>query len=147
MSDADLPFVAEVFASTRREEVATTGWPLEAQAAFLAQQHQAQHNHYTRHFADADWLILERGGEAIGRLYIRDEPGQLHVIDISLLPGSRGQGIGGAILRDVLDQAWRDSKPVEIQVEKFNRARRLYERLGFEVTQDLGVYDLMLARP
>jgi hypothetical protein len=28
-------------------------------------------------------------------------------------------------------------------VEKFNPARRLYDRLGFHKTEDRGVYDLM----
>ena len=45
MDDGDLPFVAELYASTRREEVAQTGWPAEMQEAFLRQQHEAQHSH------------------------------------------------------------------------------------------------------
>lgn len=142
-TDDDLPFVAELFASTRREEVAATGWLTEAQEAFLLQQHEAQHSHYTIHFADADWMILERGGAAIGRLYLREEPDQFHVIDISLVPASRGQGIGGAVMRDVLDLASERGKTVSIHVEKYNPARRLYERLGFATVEDCGVYDLM----
>ena len=142
-TEEDLPFVAELYASTRREEVAATGWPVEMQEAFLRQQHEAQHSHYSIHYADADRLILERGGEAVGRLYLIDEPGQLHVIDISLVPAARGEGIGGAILRDVTALAAQRGKPVSIHVEKYNPARRLYERLGFEVVEDCGVYDLM----
>ena len=147
MGDGDLPFVAELYASTRREEVAQTGWPAEMREAFLRQQHEAQHSHYSIHYGDAEWLIIERGGAAIGRLYLRDEPERLHVIDISLLPASRGQGIGGAILRDVLDQASRAGKGVSIHVEKFNPARRLYDRLGFRLVEDQGVYDLLEATP
>ena len=147
MTDDDLPFVAELYASTRREEVAQTGWPAEMQEAFLRQQHEAQHGHYSLHFGDAEWLIIEREGESIGRLYIRDEAEQLHVIDISLVPESRGQGIGGAILRDVLGEARELGKSVSIYVEKVNPARRLYDRLGFEPIEDKGVYDLLRATP
>ncbi len=147
MTDGDLPFVAELYASTRREEVAQTGWPAEIQEAFLVQQHEAQHSHYSKHFADAEWLIVERSGEAIGRLYLRDDPEGLHIIDISLVPDSRGQGIGGAILRDVLGQARDLRKGVSIHVEKFNPARHLYQRLGFEVVEDGGVYDMMRVSP
>lgn len=142
-TEDDLPFAAELYASTRREEVAATGWPAEMQEAFLRQQHEAQHKHYSIHYADADWLILEREGEAIGRLYLADEPGQVHVIDISLVPECRGQGIGGAILLDVLDLARSRGKPVTIHVEKNNPARRLYARLGFATVEDAGIYDLM----
>ena len=69
----------------------------------------------------------------------------LAIIDISLAPSARGQGVGGAILQDVLDQARRTGKAVSIHVETNNPARRLYQRLGFEVAEDQGVYDLMRA--
>ena len=147
MSDDDLPFVAELYASTRREEVAQTGWPAEVQEAFLRHQHEAQHAHYSLHHADAEWLIVERGGEAIGRLYLREDADALHVVDISLMPDSRRHGIGGAIMRDILDQARATGKGVSIHVEKVNPARSLYDRLGFEVVKDVGVYDLMRAAP
>lgn len=147
MTDADLAFVAELYASTRREEIAVTGWPAEVQEAFLRQQHEAQHRHYSLHHSDAEWLIVERAGQAIGRLYLRDDPAGLHVLDISLMPVSRGQGIGGAILADILDEARERRKGVSIFVEKNNPARRLYERLGFRVAEDHGVYDLMRVMP
>jgi len=146
-TDADLPFVAELYASTRREEVAATGWAPEAQEAFLRQQHEAQHSHYSIHYADAEWLIVERGGEAIGRLYLHEGADALHVIDISLVPQCRGAGIGEAILRDTLALARERGKPVTIHVAKFNPARRLYMRLGFGIVADHGVYDLMRAEP
>lgn len=145
MEEGDLPFVAELYASTRREELAGTGWPPEMQEAFLRQQHEAQHSHYSLHHADAEWLIIERCGQPVGRLYLRERPEGVHVIDISLVPESRGQGIGGAILRDTLDYANGVGKPVSARVEKFNRARTLYERLGFGVIEDEGIYDLMLS--
>ena len=147
MTDGDLPFVAELYASTRREEVAQTAWPAEMQEAFLRQQHEAQHSHYSIHHADAEWLIVERAGQAIGRLYLREDPESLHIVDISLLPHSRRQGIGGAIMGDVLDQAREAGKALSIHVEKNNPARSLYFRLGFEVVKDAGVYDLMRASP
>lgn len=147
LTDADLPFVAELYASTRREEVAATGWPAEMQDTFLRQQHEAQHAHYTAHFTDAEFLIVERDGAPVGRLYVRDMPDRLHIADISLMPDMRGSGVGEAILRDVLAQARESGRKVGVRVEKTNRARRLYERLGFVVTADEGVYDAMEAVP
>jgi ribosomal protein S18 acetylase RimI-like enzyme len=146
-SDDDLPFVTDLYASTRREEVAMTGWPADFQEQFLAQQAAAQHSHYSIHFADAEWLIIERDGEAIGRLYLRETADDLHIIDIALLPDSRGRGLGGAILEDVLDQARGLGRAVTIHVERNNPARSLYERLGFEVVEEGDVYDLLRARP
>ena len=146
-SDDDLPFVTELYMSTRREEIAVTGWPAELQEQFLAQQAAAQHDHYAIHFADAEWLIIERDGQPIGRLYLETNPSDLHIIDIALLPGSRGQGIGGAVLKDVLDQARDFGRGVTIHVERNNPARSLYARLGFEMVEEGGVYDLLRALP
>ena len=143
----DLPFVAELYASTRRWEVALTGWPLEEQEAFLTQQHDAQHSHYSIHYLEGEWLIVECDGQAIGRLYLNEVGDDLRIVDISLIASCRALGFGGAILRDVLGDAHSRGKAVSIHVEKNNPARRLYARLGFTVVDDSGVYDLMRAEP
>ena len=143
MTDDDLPFVADLYASTRAEEVAATGWPPEAQSAFLRQQHEAQHRHYQASYAPAEWLIIEQDGRPIGRVYLADLDDSIRVIDISLVPASRGSGIGGAVMSDIIGQARDRSMSVSIHVEKNNPARRLYRRLGFAVMADRGVYDLL----
>jgi ribosomal protein S18 acetylase RimI-like enzyme len=77
---------------------------------------------------------------AVGRLYlgVRDE--EVRIIDISLLPSARGQGLGGAILADILAAADAAGRKVSIHVEWANPARRLYHRLGFIAIEDGGVY-------
>jgi ribosomal protein S18 acetylase RimI-like enzyme len=142
-SDEDLPFFAALYASTRAEELAATGWPVEAQHAFLLQQHEAQHSHYRRVYADAERLVIERGGEMLGRLYLAEWASEIRIVDISLMPACRRQGVGEAILRDVQDDAASRGKAVSIHVEKNNPARRLYARLGFRIIEDKGIYDLM----
>lgn len=141
MSDADLPFTAALYASTREEELAPVPWPDEAKRAFLAQQHAAQHAHYQQHYKGMDAAIVERGGAAIGRLYLYDMPGEVRIVDISLMPEARRQGIGAALLRDVFATA--GNRSVTIHVEKNNPARSLYARLGFTILDDdRGAYDL-----
>lgn len=147
MTDEDLPFIARLFASTRAEEVAATGWPPEAQHAFLDQQHQAQHQHYRNVYPGAEWLIIERAADAIGRLYLDESDAELLLMDISLLPEQRGAGLGGAILADLLTLAAGKGKPIGLHVEKFNPAQRLYRRLGFVAMEEQGIYDRMEWRP
>jgi ribosomal protein S18 acetylase RimI-like enzyme len=62
------------------------------------------------------------------------------VLDIALLPEHRGRGIGAWLLTDVLAEAGAAAKPVQIHVERFNPAQRLYDRLGFRQIADEGVY-------
>jgi ribosomal protein S18 acetylase RimI-like enzyme len=146
-TDEDLPFLAALYASTRAEEVAQTGWPEEVQRAFLQQQHEAQHVYYHRAYAGAEWLVLLEDGEPIGRLYLWEEDGDLRIVDISLLPSARGRGIGGALLRDLQADCARRGVSISIHVEIYNPARRLYDRLGFATIEDKGVYHLLRWEP
>jgi ribosomal protein S18 acetylase RimI-like enzyme len=143
MTDADLPFLFGLYATTRAQEVAATGWPPEAQLQFLQGQFHAQHHHYTTYYPDAERLVVEHGGRAVGRLYIEEWGSQLRIIDIALLPDAQGQGFGSALLEDVFARARTEQKKVSIHVEKNNPAMRLYERLGFTKVEDKGVYDLL----
>lgn len=127
-TDADLPFVAALYATTRADELAATGWPEAMKAVFLAQQHQAQHAHYRAVHPDGEWLIIAREGAPVGRLYLAEQDGMLLLVDIALLPEARGGGLGTAILTDLLAA---ETRPVQLHVELMNPARRLYERLGF----------------
>lgn len=147
MTDEDLPFVARLYATTRAGELAATGWTAEAQAAFLDQQHRAQHAYYRASYSGAEWLIVEKGGAAIGRLYLAQDGAALLLVDISLLPEWTGQGIGGAILADLIALARKERRPISLHVEKRNPAQFLYRRLGFAFAEDKGIYDRMEWRP
>jgi ribosomal protein S18 acetylase RimI-like enzyme len=148
ISDADLPFLARVYASTRADELAVVTSMTDAQkAAFLEAQSQLQHAHYQKYYPKADWLVTMREGEDVGRLYIERWPSQHRIIDIAFLPEHRGKGSGEALLRDLMDEAAACGKDVSIHVEKYNPAMRLYRRLGFVTEEDKGVYDLMRWTP
>ena len=65
-TDADLPFLGRLYASTRIEELEVTSWTDEQKAAFLDMQFRAQHAHYIKHYP-ADYG-RERAGEDIAAL-------------------------------------------------------------------------------
>jgi ribosomal protein S18 acetylase RimI-like enzyme len=139
----DLPFFRRLYASTRAQELAPVPWTDAQKDAFLAMQFQAQHAHYTQHYPTLQRWVILRDGAAIGRLYL-DRWGREHrIVDIAFLAEHCGHGFGGALIRDLLDEAAAAGKPVSIHVEKNNPAMRLYKRLGFTAVEDQGVYDLM----
>jgi ribosomal protein S18 acetylase RimI-like enzyme len=147
MTDTDLPFLFGLYASTRAEEVAGTGWPPELQLQFLQQQFQAQHHHYTAYYPDAEWLVVECERAPVGRLYLEEWPSQIRIIDIALVAEARGLGFGAALITDVFTRARAAGKKVSIHVEKNNPAMSLYRRLGFAKAEDKGVYDLLEGTP
>jgi ribosomal protein S18 acetylase RimI-like enzyme len=147
IGEADLPFLAELYASTRRDELAPLPWSEAEKSAFLQMQFQAQHAHYMQHYPDADWLIVEQTGDAIGRLYLETWPSEIRIIDIALMPEARGAGLGQAMLEDVQALAARTGLGVGIHVEHNNPAMSLYRRLGFAKREDKGVYHLLRWEP
>ncbi len=143
LTASDLAFIEVLYGFTRADGLALRGWPEDQRLSFLHQQNRAQHYYYQTYYPGAEWLIIERGGEPVGRLYLVEWADQIRVIDLSLMPADRGQGIGGAILRDTCERAEALRKRVSIHVEKNNAARHLYLRLGFAIVEDKGIYDLM----
>lgn len=133
----DRDFLATLYISTRWEELAQTGWPDEQKLAFLGQQFQCQFAYYGQVYADAARGIITLGDRPVGRLYLHAFPDELRVVDVSLIPDYRAQGIGTALLRAAYAQGRDRGVPVTIHVEVFNvNARRLYERLGFVEVKD-----------
>ncbi|MFQ5524655.1 MAG: GNAT family N-acetyltransferase [Thermoanaerobaculia bacterium] len=147
ITDTDEPLLRRIYASTRADEMAVVPWTEPEKAAFLKIQFEAQHKYYQEIFPDAEFSILEVNGEPIGRLYIDRREDEHRLIDIALLPEFRGKGIGGRLMRGVLDEVRQAGKLVRIHVEQNNPAMRLYKRLGFEKIEDQGVYWLMEWRP
>jgi ribosomal protein S18 acetylase RimI-like enzyme len=135
----DLPWLRELYATTRADEMAPLPWPAARKRHFLDQQFALQHDHFVRHFGEADFLAIEQPeGRPIGRYYVgRGET--FHVVDIALTPACYRQGIGTALLKHTLVEAADAGRNVRLHVNKFNdRAMKLYSRLGFAVSEDTG---------
>ena len=109
-------------------------------------QFEAQDAWYRENYPQASFDVVVAGGEPIGRLYVHRGREEIRIVDIALLPEHRGGGVGTSLLRDLLAEADAAGKSVTIHVERLNPALRLYERLGFELAEDKGVY-LFLERP
>jgi len=128
---ADEAWQLAIYAGTRADEMAMTGWPPEQCAAFVALQHRAQQQHYAQHFPHSVCHLILVGNEVAGRLWLDGQEERLHILDIALLPAWRGQGLGTRCLQALAEQAAAAGRALSIQVEIHNPARRLYERLGF----------------
>lgn len=144
---ADRDFLFALYASTRQDELAAWGWDAAQGDVFLAMQFRAQEQHYATTWPHAAHRVVCLGGEPVGRLIVAREDGEIRLADIALLPAHRGAGIGARLIGDLLAEAARVGRPVRLHVARDNRARRLYERLGFTPVADDGVYLLMECRP
>lgn len=147
ITDSDLEFLYQVYASTRSAEMALVDWDDTQKEAFLRFQFNAQHKYYQENYSQAQFSIVCHNGLPIGRLYLDRRETEIRIVDITLLPEQRGQGTGSRILGQVLAEGDQTGKRVSIHVERNNPALSLYERLGFRITADRGVYWFMEREP
>jgi ribosomal protein S18 acetylase RimI-like enzyme len=142
----DADFLLRVYASTREEELAVVAWTDDQRATFLRAQFTAQDTYWRQQRPDAAREVVEVGGRPAGRLYVDRTPDEIRIVDIALLSEFREAGVGTALLREVLEEGEATGLPVTIHVERGNRARGLYARLGFRRIGGTGVYDLLERR-
>lgn len=142
---SDERLLSAIYASTRAEEMALVeGWSEKDIAVFLEQQFQAQHIYYHQQYEYPDFRIILFKGQPAGRLYLDRRPKECRIVDITLLPEFRGKGLGETILKDLLAESASLQKTVTIHVERYNKARHLYDRLGFKMKDDShAIYLLM----
>jgi ribosomal protein S18 acetylase RimI-like enzyme len=139
----DEQFLYQVYASTRAEEMARVPWEPAQQEAFLRMQFDAQLQHYRTHNPEASHDLILRDGVPIGRLYVARREREIRILDITLLPDFRHQGIGTPLIKELMVEAAGAGQPLTIYVESFNPSLRLFERLGFKKIEDDGINRLM----
>lgn len=143
----DRPFLLALFASIRTAELEALPWTGEQKLDFIQQQFDLQWNHYRQHYLTAEWLVIERAGEPIGRLYLETTTVEVRLMDIALIDAERNHGLGTALLRTVIAHAERLGLPVGLHVEPFNPALHLYQRFGFQPGEMRGIYCFMTRPP
>jgi len=83
---------------------------------------------------DCTLSVIERDGTPVGRLRVVRTPTDMTLAGIQILPTYQNQGIGTTLIELLKREADARGVPLNIGVEKDNpHARRLYERLGFEL--------------
>lgn len=137
----DDEFLLGLYASTREAELSQVVWPPGTKEAFLRQQFDAQRSEYDARFPDAEYDVILLDGRAVGRLWVGRTAEQIRLLDVALLPEAQGQGVGTLLVGRLIDEARRTGRVLRHMVFLYNpEAKRLYERLGFEVIEDLGAY-------
>jgi ribosomal protein S18 acetylase RimI-like enzyme len=139
----DESFLFEVYASTRAQEMAFVPWDDEQRKSFLTMQFVAQHSYYREQFPDANYSVILRDDSPVGRFYVLREKREIRILDITVLPEHRNEGIGTSLMQDLLAEAAQTEKRVQIYVETFNLSLRLFERLGFKSIAEEGINFLM----
>lgn len=127
---ADEETLFAVFASSREREMEPMMLPPEMKEHMLRLQYDGQLGSYGHTFPDSRIWVLEMEGMTAGRLVLEYRRDEIWVVDIAILPDHRNAGLGGAILRRLMDQATASGRILRGSVSPYNPARALYRRMG-----------------
>jgi len=110
---------------------------LAALAAALVETSEAQLQNRWREqeLGYRELYVAELAGDLVGTVSISNSEApaeSLHLFALEVAANRRNQGIGGAIVSDIVEEAARRGRrSVYLEVRVDNPARRLYYRLGF----------------
>ncbi len=139
----DEAFLFDLYASTRRDEMAAWGLDDAMLAQMLRMQFAGQQGTYRAQFPEADHHLILHDERPIGRLLVDRAEAAVVLVDVALLPEARGSGLGTRLLRALQAEAAEKGLPLRLKVVLTNPARRLYQRLGFVGLGDDGVFEQM----
>lgn len=140
---ADEALLYELYADTRAGEMAMVNWDSALKEAFVRMQFVAQRKGYREMFPRAAFSIILEAGQPIGRMVVDRAAGEIRLVDLVLQPACRGRGLGTRLLSGLCSEADTEKKPLRLHVLRGNRARRLYERLGFFPKNQTEAYEEM----
>lgn len=124
-SDADVDFIYALRESAYRARVeALFGpWLEPQQRQFLATD-----------MAETPYEVILEDGVPVGSIAVSHHDDHDFVEDIMVAAEHRDRGIGTHVMHEMMDAARARTVPLRLSVLDGNRARALYERLGFRVT-------------
>lgn len=123
-SEADRAWLRWLHHTTMREGVESMwGWDEERQDTL-----------FDGNFTTKSLQIVQVEARDVGVIAVTRRPSELFLDNIQLVPDYQGQGLGTALIRDLQGEARAEGMPVALRVIVSNRARMLYERLGFVIT-------------
>jgi GNAT superfamily N-acetyltransferase len=91
--------------------------------------------------------ILSYAGRPLGLWKVVREGKAWDLIQIQLQPEYQGLGLGKALIEGLIEEARAAGASIGLQVLNGNPARRLYERLGFEVVAEAEHFMRMQVTP
>ena len=84
-------------------------------------------------------LIVEENEEPIGFASYStiDEPGIYKIHKIYVLPDQQGKGLGKLVINFIIDNIKESgARALQLNVNRYNKAKFFYEKLGFEVIRE-----------
>jgi len=136
----DEDFLYHLFYSVQAEKLSLSSLTQDEKEKLIRLVYTAFSCHYRALADSSDDRIVVLNEEAVGRMILLRSRDEIRLADITILPRCRNKGIGSALVGQLQVESAMSKRPVRLQVAKFDRAVRLYQRLGFYKIESKGPY-------
>jgi ribosomal protein S18 acetylase RimI-like enzyme len=143
----DERFLLQVYKSSRGDDLRGLGWDEDRIGEFLEMQYEAQRKFFENDYQNATDEVVLFDSKPAGRLIVERRENEIRCVDLGLLPAYRNRGLGTMLIRNLQEEATAANKSLRLQVIRFSRAVRLFERLGFIRTSETGTHFQMEWQP
>jgi ribosomal protein S18 acetylase RimI-like enzyme len=131
----DENFLINLYFSTR-EDLDNLPLANEIKENILKMQYEAQKQQFESAFPNLEENIILLDQKMSGRLLVSRDKDVIHLVDIALLPQYRNFGVGTSLLLSLREEVVSGGQSIILHVLKNNPAVRLYQRLGFVITNE-----------
>ena len=106
-----------------------------------------QRKYHEKHFDIKNLQIIEVQKEPVGSLEIINKEDHLLIPGFYIMQKYQSKKIGSTIINEIIEDSKAEKKTIKLQVLKANeRAKHLYESLGFETYMVDNIYFKMIYR-
>jgi len=136
-NESDYEILKDIHHTTMEQHVSKIwGWDKEFQDRY-----------YRENFNPQNIQLIYSDKNLTGYLQSWESENKISLVNILILPDYQKYGLGTSIIKSLQNLAIKKSKPLELGVFKINtNAKRLYEKLGFEVFEETKTHFLMRYR-
>lgn len=93
-----------------------------------------QHKYFQENCSDIEnTRLICSADKIIGRITVREDYECFYLYEIHLLPEMQGQGIGRAVILNLIENSVKKNKDIYLKVLKNNPVIKLYKKLGFDI--------------
>ncbi|MFM0598481.1 GNAT family N-acetyltransferase [Paraburkholderia dilworthii] len=95
-----------------------------------------QQDRFNQSYRDPEFIAVTLGSADVGYVALKDDVGEVHLSLLLLQPEYRSRGIGREVMRTLMSDASRSSRPLMLSCFLCNQgAMRFYEGLGFRAVE------------
>ncbi len=125
VSEKDIPYLLTLRKITMDQHIVSAGLV------------PSEENHLARICYRLDCAhIVQYENKDVGLLKVVKEGDVWDLVQVQIDPSFQGKGIGCYLISDVLAHAHKHKVGVKLSVFKQNPAKKLYDRLGFEIVDE-----------